>query len=112
MPDRTGQTAQFRLPSRLAGEGRPGSLPRLPGKGAPAAKRPGPEGDDRLTEAARRQLPEDTQGQLAEAARVQLAEDAQGQLAEHAQRHIKGHAPVRLVDDLADSQIAGEAAQD
>src|ERR1700693_4262138 len=33
-------------------------------------------------------------------------------LVEHAQGQVKGHAPVRLVHDLADPQVAGEAAQD
>src|SRR5437879_11742589 len=33
-------------------------------------------------------------------------------LAENAQRHIEGHSPVRLVHDLADSQVTREAAKD
>src|SRR5690349_7109899 len=33
-------------------------------------------------------------------------------LAEDAQRQIEAHSPVRLVDDLADPQVAREAAQD
>src|SRR6266545_2583426 len=33
-------------------------------------------------------------------------------LAEHAQRQVEGHAPVPRVDNLADPQIAGLAAQD
>src|SRR5437762_2366578 len=33
-------------------------------------------------------------------------------LAEHAQRQIEGDSPVRLVDDLADAQVARQAAED
>src|SRR5207245_4304041 len=33
-------------------------------------------------------------------------------LGKDAQRQIEGDAPVRLVDDLADPQVPGEAAQD
>src|SRR4029077_9112706 len=33
-------------------------------------------------------------------------------LAEDAQRQVEAHSPVRLVDDLADPQVAGEAAED
>src|SRR5205807_3421924 len=33
-------------------------------------------------------------------------------LAEYAQRQVEGDAPVRLVDDLADAQVPGQAAED
>src|SRR5258705_10972902 len=33
-------------------------------------------------------------------------------LVEHRERQVEGNAPVWLVDDLADAQVAGQAAQD